>query len=192
MKERTFFIIFEKAIIEVNNNKKFLEGESPTLKVQAFVIICHTDRRFVKSIFKPLYLKYRSYAHVQLTIICWYILFINFLTWCQLETYIEDTLVLMTSWMCLYEFSWKYFLDFNFLLEVSTSTPAIKLMCGRNNFSKKVVNNLQTRMFSEKVTWNKVNEWTKFMKSLTNFTHQRLSLMEVSTSYLVRKLVNSM
>ena len=70
MKERTFFIIFERAFIEVNNNKKFLEGESPTLKVQAFVIICHTDHRFVKSIFKSLYLKYESYAHVQLTIIC--------------------------------------------------------------------------------------------------------------------------
>ena len=39
-----------------------------------------------------LYLKFKTSAHAQILITCYYILYTNFLTWNAVETYIGDTL----------------------------------------------------------------------------------------------------
>ena len=76
----------------------------------------------------------------------------RFLTWCSWKLTLRkrfDKLGLKMS------FSWEYFLVCISLLEMSTSTQAVKLKLGRKKFVERSAWNLQVRIhfFKERITW---------------------------------------
>ena len=52
---------------------------------------CKFDPSFNRSVLISLYLKFKLSAHAQFVITHYYVLFTNFLTWYEIETYIRDT-----------------------------------------------------------------------------------------------------
>ena len=72
-------------------------------------------------------------------------LFTKFLTWYQLEIWMEDDLMNVVTWFFL------ELLSFKFLLEMSVS---MKYKLGLNAFNKRTMYNLKTR-FLDIVTWPK-------------------------------------
>ena len=99
---------------------------------------------FSQNNFTSLCVKSETFAQVQLAITCLYTLFTNFMTWYQLKTYSEDNPLKRRSidvmWSC--DFSWKYFLLRNFLLEMTTFKQVVKLTFGCKEFGKRTVQNL--------------------------------------------------
>ena len=100
---------------------------------------------FRRNTFTPLYTKSETSAHVQIAITFLYILLANILTWHQLENF------------C------------NFLVEISTFKQTISFIFRRDEFGKRKVQNLQTRIHFWKSYVNKL------ITSLINFIYQKVS-----------------
>ena len=52
---------------------------------------CYSNPSYNRNIVRSLYLKFKIFAHAQITITHYYVLFTYLLTWYELETYIGDT-----------------------------------------------------------------------------------------------------
>ena len=118
---------------------------------QILTEFCSLDPSFNRNILMSLYLKsehlrMRNYATTLLNI-----LYTNFATWCQLETYIKDTIdkwhQQTTPWLWLRDFSYKYSQMCTILLEIPTFPPAIKLKYEWNRFGERTMENLQIRIY---------------------------------------------
>ena len=53
---------------------------------------CSFNPGFNRNILTSLYLKFKLSAHAEIAITHYYVLFTNFLTWCEIETCIGDTI----------------------------------------------------------------------------------------------------
>ena len=123
--------------------------------------------------------KFEAYGHAQLTITRQYILFINFLSLDQLQTYIEETSSKVGSVndvMKSHDLLWSYFPVCNLLLKISTSVQ-FSLKFGRNKFGKSTMCNLLIRICFQQELRGQVDEITDQIYLLKNIPNVSFELV---------------